>query len=144
LPEDTKKKHGRDVPTGLAIWGIRLATACYLTALTVLLLARDPVAWLFGIVPDFSPPSRGVHFTTFFVLAVLFAASRLPWKAWRIGVALVLYALTTETLQGLIESRTVELVDYCENLAGLAVGGAVWGVGSWMVRGRKKSEVAED
>jgi hypothetical protein len=125
------------------IWVARVAGSIYLTALTVLLLAANPLAWLFGVVPDFAPPNRGVHFCAFFILAMLSAASRLPWKAPVVCVLLVVYALTTESLQSLVASRTVELVDYGENLLGLAVGGVVWTLGWRLLQRAAGGEVAD-
>jgi hypothetical protein len=122
-------------------WAVRVVCALYLAALTILLLAADPIAWLFGVVPDFAPPNRGVHFCAFFALAVLSAASRLPWKAPILGAVLIAYALTTESLQSLVESRTVELFDCSENLLGLAVGGIVWTLGCRLVQARRAGEL---
>ncbi len=116
------------------IWAARAACLLYLAALTTLLLVPDPLAWLWGLAPDISPPSRGVHFTAFFILAALCAASRLPWKATTQGALLVVYALTAESLQSLVDSRSVELIDYIENLLGLAVGAVAWKIGYRLVR----------
>lgn len=118
----------------MTTWAARCICLLYLTALTTLLLVSDPLAWLSGVAPDITPPSRGVHFCAFFILAVLCAASRLPWRATTLCVLLVVYALTTESLQALVDRRTVELVDYSENLLGLATGGLVWVVGYRLAR----------
>ena len=110
----------------ITTWLIRIASAAYLVALTTLLLASNPVAWLLGLIPDDSVPSRGTHFTAFLILAILVAASRLPWRATVQALALIVYALAIESMQGLVENRTVELLDYVENLLGLAAGLLLW------------------
>ncbi len=118
-----------DRPWRRTLWLIRVACVLYLATLTVLLLSPDPLGWLLGVAPDISPPDRGVHFSALFILATLCAASRLPWRASILGVALVIYAISTESLQSLVENRTVELIDYGENLLGLAAGAAAWTLG---------------
>ena len=98
-------------------WPIRVGFALYLVLLTTLLLVPDPLA-LLGIKELPGPDKgRGVHFCAFALLGLLALASRLPLGTGRL-VSLVLYALA-ETLQMLVESRSVELLDYV-NLAGLA------------------------
>ena len=104
----------------------RVLFAVYWLTLTVLLLVPDPLALLLGVMPDASIPSRGTHFTAFFLLAILAGSSRLPWRLSLQTIALFVYAVTTESLQGLVEGRVVELLDYAENLLGLAVGTTAW------------------
>lgn len=118
------------------IWSSRIVFALYAGALTVLLLVPDPVSWFWGVGAEITPPDRGVHFSAFLILAVLCMASRLPWRASKLAVLLVAYALATESLQGLIEGRSVELVDYGENLLGLGVGMGLWTLGRRVVLGR--------
>lgn len=118
------------------LWAARAACLFYLIALTTLLLAPNPVAWLLGLVPAASVPGRGVHFSTFFLLAILVGASRLPWRTSVLAATLIAYAIVIESLQGLVESRVVELVDYTENLLGLAIGALVWWGGGRFVRNR--------
>ncbi len=123
----------------ITTWVARAICLLYLIALTTLLLVPNPLAWLWGIAPNISPPHRGVHFCTFFLLAILCAASRLPWKPATLGIVLIAYALTTESLQGLVDNRVVELIDYTENLLGLAVGAIVWRLG-WRIFGRRHDD----
>jgi hypothetical protein len=121
-----------DMPTNT--WAIRAVCLLYLSVLTVSLLVPDPLAWLWGVAPGVTPPGRGVHFLAFFILAALCAASRLPWKATKIGILLVVYAVAIESLQWLVDNRVVELVDYAENLLGLAAGALAWKLGGRCVR----------
>ena len=118
------------------LWATRAACVLYLIALTTLLLASNPLDWLFGVVPAASVPGRGVHFGTFFFLAILVGASRLPWRASVLTASLIAYAIVIESLQGLVESRVVELIDYTENLLGLAIGALAWRVGGRFLRNR--------
>ena len=67
-----------------------------------------------------------VHFFLFAMLGFLVWASRLPVRPGLVLGLLVAYALVTESLQWFVPTRTVELLDYLENLLGLAAGGAVW------------------
>jgi len=104
---------------------IRVVWVAYWLLLTVLLLAPDPLAML-GItsIPG-SPGGRMEHLLAFFVLALLACASR-PRLSWGMLAGLLVgYAVLTETLQALVPTRTVELLDYVENLLGLAAG---WGL----------------
>jgi hypothetical protein len=116
------------------VWAVRAACLLYLVLLTILLLAPDPWGWLLGGTPGIETPGRGVHFCAFAILAILSGASRLPWRGTVVGVVLVIYAILTETLQGLVETRVVEQVDYAENLLGLAVGAIVWALGRRFLR----------
>lgn len=109
-----------------AIRTARALFAVYWLALTVLLLVPNPLALLLGVMPNASIPSRGAHFTAFFLLAILAGSSRLPWLASVQAIAFFVYAVTIESMQGLVEGRVVELLDYAENLLGLAIGATVW------------------
>jgi len=105
---------------------IPVAWVAYWLLLTVLLLAPDPLAVL-GItrVPG-SPGRRMEHLLVFALLALLACASR-PRLSWATLAALLVgYAVLTETLQAFVPTRTVELLDYLENLLGLAAGGGLW------------------
>lgn len=115
-------------------WAVRAACCLYLALLTTLLLIPDPWAWLLGATPSVSPPDCGVHFCAFFVLAILSAGSRLPWPKLVLAAVLVGYAITTESLQALVETRVVDPIDYTENLLGLAVGAGVWALGQRVFR----------
>ena len=107
---------------------IRVVSVAYWLLLTVLLLAPDPLA-LFGITRVPGPPGgRMEHLLLFGVLAFLVCASRPPLRWGPLAGLLVGYALLTETLQVLVPTRTVELLDYAENLLGLAAGWWLWGL----------------
>lgn len=107
-------------------WPARWAFAAYLLALTVLLLVPDPLA-LLGISRLPGPESgRGVHFCAFLILGFLASSAELPAGRGRVAIVLVIYALTTESLQTFVRSRHVELLDYTENLLGVAAGMGLW------------------
>lgn len=133
------------------IWATRATCLLYLISLTILLLVPNPLAWLLGVVPDARVPNRGVHFSAFFLLAILSVLSRLPWRASVLAAVLVVYAIVIESLQGLVESRSVEIIDYGENLLGLAIGGVVWSLGcrflrDWAsgVEGSQRADATDD
>ena len=118
---------------------IRVVLAVYWLALTVLLLVPDPLKWL-GIVRAPGPPGgRMQHFLLFGLLAVLVLASRLRLRRGVLLGLLVGYALVTESLQWFVPHRTVELLDFTENLLGLAAGWGLW----WLISrgfGRRTSD----
>ena len=117
-------------------WPIRMVFVFYLVLLTALLLAPDPLA-LLGIKELPGPDKgRGVHLCAFALLGLLALASRLPLGTRRLIAWLVVYALATETLQTLVKSRSVELLDYLENLAGLACSAAAWTLLARIVKAR--------
>lgn len=105
---------------------IRIGCAAYWVMLTVLLLLPDPMA-LVGIEEDAVPAhDRGVHFLFFLGLGFLVRASRWPIRRWALAAGVVLYAILIEGLQHFVPSRSVELLDFGENLLGLAAGAGVW------------------
>ncbi len=116
------------------LWAVRAICLSYLLLLTALLLVSDPWGWLLGGAPAIEVPGRGVHFCAFAILAILSAASRLPWPGGAVATALVIYAIATESLQVLVESRVVDPIDYAENLVGLAAGAILWIVGCRLFR----------
>ncbi|MHB8899447.1 MAG: hypothetical protein ACYC6Y_11920 [Thermoguttaceae bacterium] len=108
------------------IWILRTVWLAYLALLTLLLLAPDPWQWLLGHAPTVQTPDRGVHFCAFLLLALLTTATRFRWHSAAIAASLVAYALATESLQALVETRVVDPIDYTENLLGLAAGALLW------------------
>ena len=105
---------------------IRLVCAAYCLFVTLLLVAPDPLM-LLGIERLPTPEGgRGVHFVVFALLAFVVHASRFPAHRWLISALLVAYALLTESLQGFVPSRSVELLDLLDNLLGLGTGTAIW------------------
>jgi VanZ family protein len=107
---------------------ILLVCLAYWLFLTALLLTPDPAA-LVGLqtAPRFPWGDIGIHFTAFTVLTVMVHATRWPRRpGWVVVALLVLYALATESIQAFIPPRTVELLDYTENLLGVAAGSGVY------------------
>jgi VanZ family protein len=111
---------------------IRVVATAYWLLLTVLLLAPDPLE-LLGITGATDSSGRRMeHFALFAVLALVVCASRLPVRRGAVAGLLVAYALIAETLQAFVPTRNVELLDYVENLLGLATGGVIW----WWIQAR--------
>jgi hypothetical protein len=115
---------------GLRPMRVFLLLACvgYWALLTVLLLVSDPAS-VVGMqrVPSFFGSDVGIHFTAFTILAVVVNAARWPKQPrWWIPALLMLYGIATESLQYFVPPRSVELMDYTENIVGVAFGSAVY------------------
>jgi glycopeptide antibiotics resistance protein len=105
-----------------------VACFCYWLALTVLLLIPNP-AGLFGLsaVPVFPWGKFGVHLMFFTVLGFLANAIRWPKRpSWPMIVFLVVYGITTESLQRFVPTRHAQVMDAVENILGIALGAAVY------------------
>ena len=121
----------------LAVW---LACLCYWIILTVLLLVPNP-AGLVGLhaVPVFPWGKFGIHLGFFTVLGFLANATRWPKGiGWRLIVLLVVYGVTTETLQLFVPHRTARVMDAIENILGIALGSAIY----WLVLRLMKANLA--
>jgi len=118
---------------------IRLACLAYFVGLTFLLLTPE-VGVLLGLlrfVPH-TPGGIGLHFTAFFGLGILVAASRFPVRRLWLVVFLSTYAVVAELLQFISPPRVVDAVDALENLLGLATGLVLWDLAA--KRGARKRE----
>jgi len=104
---------------------LRALLIAYWLLLTLLLLVPNPAALFFGHLPGGVTSSYGVHLTAFTLLGLLFGLSRFRASRWMLVAGLVLYGLTVESLQVFFPPRTVELGDYIENVAGIALGTVV-------------------
>jgi VanZ family protein len=117
-----------------------LLCLAYWALLTALLLVPDPAA-LFGLksVPTLPWGKIGIHFTAFTILAVLVHATRWPKPpGWLLTAFLVFYGLATETLQAFFPPRTgLQLMDYTENLVGVAAGSGIYWLVGRLVRRRR-------
>ena len=121
---------------------IRLICYGYWLFLTVLLLVPNPAA-LVGLeaVPIFPWGKFGVHLGFFTVLGFLVSTTRWPKRPWwPLILLLLIYGVTTETLQLFVPHRTARVMDAVENILGIALGTGIY----WMVlRLRKPSLAAE-
>jgi hypothetical protein len=109
---------------------ILLTFVCYWLFLTVLLLVPNPAA-LVGLqeVPIFPWGKFGIHLMFFTVLGFLANSTRWPkglW--WPMIVFLMVYGITTETLQLFVPHRTAQVIDAIENILGIATGSAIYGL----------------
>ncbi len=101
---------------------LKTAFVGYLIVLTVLLLIDKPENLLV-------PPmllQRFAHFVSFFLLAWLAMAARWPAPSWGVLVLLILYAMATELLQGLVGWRSCEWGDWFQDVLGIGAGFAGW------------------
>ena len=110
---------------------ILIACFCYWILLTVLLLVPDPAA-LVGLqkVPTFPWGKFGIHLIFFTILSILVHATRWPKRPWwPLIVLLVVYGITTESLQLFVPHRTARVMDAIENILGIAAGAGIY----WIV-----------
>ena len=118
-----------------------LICAGYWGLLTVVLLVPNPAA-VVGLrkVPVFPWGDIGIHFTAFTILTLLVHGSRWPRGiGWPFLAVLVAYGITTESLQWFVPSRAVELLDYTENILGVAAGTGIYWLGHRLIRRRAAS-----
>ena len=105
-----------------------IACICYWLLLTVLLLVPNPAA-LVGLhaVPIFPWGKFGIHLSFFTVLGFLANATRWPKRlCLPMIVFLMVYGITTESLQLFIPHRTARVMDAIENILGIATGSAIY------------------
>lgn len=121
------------MPKGFIVRIVTLLTCfCYWILLTVLLLVPDPAALVhLQRVPTFPWGKFGIHLIAFTILSVLVHTTRWPKRPWRPLIAiLVLYGITTETLQLFVPHRTARVMDAIENILGIAAGAGIY----WLAR----------
>jgi hypothetical protein len=107
---------------------VRLACLCYWLLLTVLLLVPNPAA-VVGLeaVPIFPWGKFGIHLIAFTILGFLANAARWPKRlCWPLTVFLVVYGVTTETLQLFVPHRSAQVIDGIENILGIAAGSGIY------------------
>ena len=107
---------------------VPLGCYCYWVFLTLLLLVPNPAAMV-GLerVPIFPWGKFGIHLTAFTILSILVHASRWPKRLWwPLIVLLVVYGVTTETLQLFVPHRTARVMDGVENILGIAIGAGIY------------------
>ena len=122
-------RRGRKCPAGT--WRTALArTLCigYFITLYWLLLAAEPIR-LLRSRPDLFEPLGDAsvvgHLLGFTLLTLLALIPRWPVPRWAVVLCLIGCAVGTEPLQTLVPERTPEIVDCLQNLAGIAIGGAI-------------------
>jgi hypothetical protein len=107
---------------------VLLACITYWLLLTVLLLVPNP-AELVGLraVPIFPWGKFGVHLIAFIGLGFLTNATRWPKRlCWPLIVFLVVYGISTESLQLLVPHRTARVMDGIEDILGIAIGSGIY------------------
>ncbi|MGD0899803.1 MAG: VanZ family protein [Thermoguttaceae bacterium] len=114
----------------------RFACLVYWILLTLLLLVPNPAAWVgLQAVPVLPWGKFGIHLTAFTILALLVHATRWPrllW--WPLMVLLVVYGVTTESLQIFVPSRSARVMDAVENILGVAAGSGIYLLVLWLAR----------
>ncbi len=123
---------------------VRLVCFGYWILLTVLLLTPDPAA-LLGLqrVPSFPWGKFGVHLGFFTVLSVLVCAVWWSKRLWPFMIALlVVYGITTETLQLLVPPRTARVMDGIENVLGIAVGVVIYSLAQLLTQALRSPDRA--
>ncbi len=101
----------------------------YLVVLTALLLYREPSKLIaidtMGLLGMLSSVS---HLVSFLVLTVLALVPRWSLRRWAIVSGLAAYGGATELLQHFVSARSPEWSDWFQDLAGIAIGTAIWGM----------------
>jgi glycopeptide antibiotics resistance protein len=109
-----------------------LACLCYWLLLTVLLLVPNPAA-LVGLhaVPTLPWGKFGIHLLAFTILGFLANSTRWPKGIyWPLIVLLMVYGVTTESLQLFVPHRTARVMDGIENILGITAGSGIY----WLVQ----------
>ena len=118
----------------------------YLLGLTYLLVVKEPLGFI-ERHPGLGTLSHNLvpvaHFLSFALLGILIAAARWPNPRWAVWGLAVTYALGTEAVQAFLPWRTAEACDFVQNLAGIAVGGTIWWLGSLLCRRARPTRSAE-
>lgn len=115
-----------------------MISAAYWAFLTVLLLAPHPAALVFNFRPLANVAGmRGMHFAAFTILALLAQLARFPVRPRVVWSVLIGYALVMESLQAFVPSRTVDPLDYTENLLGLTTGAILFWLAGQVTRRRE-------
>ncbi len=91
---------------------------------TLFILAHIPVPQL---VRKANVSDKGLHFLAYLILTFLFWSTTNPYKkvswrkatAWLALLALALYGICDELLQGCIQGRSCDAMDFVANLAGM-------------------------
>jgi len=138
----------RNVPGTLKGFAVRIVTQltcfCYWILLTVLLLVPDPAALVhLHRVPTFPWGKFGIHLIAFTILSVLVHATRWPKRPWWPLIALlVVYGITTESLQLFVPHRTARVMDAIENILGIAAGAGIYWFFLWLIQPHMKANLA--
>ncbi len=111
-----------------------VACFCYWVLLTVLLLVPDPAGLLgLHVRPAFPWGKFGVHLMFFTVLGFLANAVRWPKRpGWPMLVFLMVYGITTESLQLFVPHRHACVMDAFENILGITLGAAIYCLLLWL------------
>jgi len=109
----------------------------YLGVLCWLLLTTGPRSLLqsgfLGFLPWYDILVVG-HFLLFTLLSVLAFLSRWRIPSWAVLLMLVVAAVGTELLQSWVPTRTPDMADCLQNLAGIGLGGGLYWTAAWLLR----------
>jgi hypothetical protein len=114
----------------------RFACIAYWILLTMLLLVPNPAAMVgLHAVLIFPWGKFGIHLIAFTILGFLANATRWPKRlCWPMIVVLVVYGITTESLQLFVPHRTARVMDGIENILGIAAGSAIYWLLLWLMK----------
>ncbi|MDR2345097.1 MAG: VanZ family protein [Planctomycetaceae bacterium] len=100
---------------------IHVLTICWIIFLTLLLWLPDPRVLVFGWTPSEDVGGYS-HLISFMILGFLCELDRRRCSFELVGLALIFYAVFTETGQIFFPYREFDLNDIIQNFAGLFVG----------------------
>jgi VanZ family protein len=125
---------------------MRIIFFLYWVYLSILLFSRDPARWVnpYGNLPELLKMLMPyAHVLSFTVLSILTFAAFLPLPRWGILLVLLFYGGVSETMQGLVPSRTPEWADLIQDLAGVVAGFACFWFVMLLLKMFRKNSVPE-
>jgi VanZ family protein len=116
---------------------MRIAFLAYFVYLSILLISQDPARWIgtSGNIPEFLRMLMPIaHSISFAVLSFLTFSACLPIPKWGILFSLAIYGGVTELIQSAIPHRSLELMDWIQDLCGILLGFALFWIAVFFVR----------
>lgn len=101
---------------------MKIVFLLYATLLTFLLVTSRPYDFVYPLVGWRALLDTWAHLIAFTILAFLATLARTRKPIWLVAGVLVVYAATTEVIQGFTATRTPDGMDLVQDVAGVFVG----------------------